>query len=128
MSKIPKGIYDRLRFDAGEEAAIMVGPTTTVYPYYAKLMYLLDPAGRYTPYYVISLGFNYIDGEDVAFAKVMDELSERVNYGIGVGVNFDSSEIEILYGKYNYETISTSHDDRNTYSSTRLTFTYKYKF
>jgi len=129
ISGISNEFYRRLKFDIGEDLSINLGANVTIYPYYAKIKYLLDPSNNFTPYYLISVGFNYIDGEDIAFAKVLDDLSQRMNYGIGVGIEFYHFELEVLYGKYNYQVISVSHeDDMNLYSSTKLTLNCKYRF
>ena len=129
ISGLSNEFYRRLRFDVGEDATINLGANVTIYPYYAKMKYLLDPSNNYTPYYLVSIGFNYVDGEDIAFAKILDDLSQRMNYGIGVGIEFFNLELEVLYGKYNYQVISISYeDDLNLYSSTKLTFSFKYRF
>jgi hypothetical protein len=129
LELILTGASERIKFEAGEEDEINLGGDTIIYPYYAKLRYLLDPQDNYTPYYLVSLGINYVDGEELIFSKFVNDLTERMNYGIGVGIEFKESEIEILYGKYNYQVVGVAKiESENMYSSTRLTLKYKYKF
>lgn len=126
---IPAGFYRRLEFETGEEPYINVGVSTKIIPYYAKLKYLLDPEDQSSPYYLFSLGVNLVEGEDIAFNKVLNDLAEMINYGIGVGIVFKGLEIEVLYGKYNYQNIGIPHqDEKSLYSSTKLTFGCKYRF
>ncbi|RUA07045.1 MAG: hypothetical protein DSY38_03400 [Fusobacteria bacterium] len=127
--RLPKGFTNRFVMDTGEEATINVGPSATIIPYYAKLKYLLDPTGIYSPYYLIMVGANYVEDDDIAISKMVEDISQMLNYGIGVGVEFPNTEIEILYGRYNYQMIwNGREEDKNLYSSTKLTISYKYKF
>ena len=124
---VPNSILDRLKFDAGEEAHILAGGSTKVIPYYANIKYLLDPYRNYSTSYIISIGANYVDGEDMD--KILDNLSQRLNYGIGVGIEYNNSEFQLLYGRYNYKMIIISNeDDENLYKSAKLTLTWKYRF
>ncbi|UUV18583.1 porin family protein [Fusobacteria bacterium ZRK30] len=126
---IPTGFYRRLEFETGEEPYINVGVSTKIIPYYAKLKYLLDLEDQSSPYYLFSMGVNLVEGEDIAFDAFLDDLSQRVNYGIGVGITFKDVEVEILYGKYNYQNIGIPHqDEKSLYSSTKITFGCKYRF
>ena len=126
---IPTEFYRRLEFETGEEPYISIGINTRIIPYYAKLRYLLGLEDESSPYYLFSVGVNFIDGEEVSFNKALDNLAQRVNYGIGVGIVIDNTELEILYGKYNYQMIGISHsEEKDLYSATKLTFNYKYRF
>ncbi len=126
---IPAEFYKRLEFETGEEPYINVGVNTKIIPYYAKLKYLLDPEDQTSPYYLFSAGVNLVEGEDIAFDRVLDDLAQRVNYGIGVGVAFKNTELEMLYGRYNYENIGIyQQDQKSLYSSTKITFGCKYRF
>lgn len=126
---IPAGFYRRLEFETGEEPYINVGVSTKIIPYYAKLKYLLDPENQYSPYYLFSMGVNLVEGEDIAFDAFLDDLSQRINYGVGVGIAFKNIEVEVLYGKYNYQNIGVPHqDEKSLYSSTKITFGCKYRF
>ncbi|OQY42882.1 MAG: hypothetical protein B6227_00810 [Fusobacteriia bacterium 4572_74] len=126
---IPAETYRRLEFVSGKEPYINVGISTKIIPYYAKLKYLLNPEDKSSPYYLFSIGVNLVEGEDVAFNAFLDNISQRINYGIGVGVPFENIEIEILYGKYNYQNIGIlQQEEKNLYSSTKITFGCKYRF
>ena len=126
---IPTEFYKRLGFETGEEPYISVGVSTRIIPYYAKLRYFLDPEDQDSPYYLFSLGVNFVDGEEISFDKVLDNLAQRINYGVGVGVMIDNTELEILYGKYNYQMVGIPHsEEKDLYTSTKLSFNYKYRF
>lgn len=126
---IPTEFYRRLEFETGEEPYINVGVNTKIIPYYAKLKYLLDPEDQTSPYYLFSAGVNLVEGEDIAFDKVLNDLAEMVNYGIGVGIAFKNIELEVLYGKYNYQNIGIPQEnEKSLYSSTKITFGCKYRF
>jgi len=121
---VPHSILDRIKFDAGEEDYIYAGSSTTIIPYYASLKYLLDPYQKFSPFYIVKIGINYVDDEDIS--KLLDELSQRFNYGIGVGVEYNNLVFGLLYGKYSYSTLIPSHlSDKDI---TKLTFSWKYKF
>jgi hypothetical protein len=127
--KIPTEFYRRLDFETGEEPYISIGVSTKIIPYYAKIRYLLDPKDESSPYYLFSIGVNLVDGEEVEINKFLDDLSQRINYGVGVGITLKNLELEMLYGRYNYEMIRVPQQEENDlYSSTKLTFNCKYKF
>lgn len=126
---IPANFYRRLEFETGEEPHINVGLSTRIIPYYAKLKYLLDPENQSSPYYLFSLGINLVEGEDMAFDEFLDDIGQRVNFGIGVGILLKKLELEVLYGKYNYQNVGLSQEkEKSLYSSTKITFACKYRF
>jgi hypothetical protein len=119
----------RIEVEFGEDPYIVVGHSGEIYPYYANLKYNLNPYDETSSYYLISIGFNWVDGEDFNLNRIVSSLGERINYGIGAGKEFENSKIEVLYGRYNYKMImSAKLDEKNLYSSTRITILYEYKF
>ena len=128
-AKVPTEFYRRLDFETGEEPYISIGVNTKIIPYYAKIRYLLDPEDKSSPYYLFSVGVNLVDGQEVEINKFLDDLSQRINYGVGVGITLKNLELEILYGRYNYEMLRVPQQEENDlYSSTKLTLNCKYKF
>jgi hypothetical protein len=126
---IPTEFYRRLEFETGEEPYISIGVSTRIIPYYAKIRYLLDPEDDTSPYYLFSMGVSFIDGEELDFNVFLNDLAQRVNYGVGVGVTYNRFEIEILYGQYNYYMFGVPRSTQtDLYNSTKLTFNCKYRF
>lgn len=129
VAKIPTEFYRRLDFETGEEPYISIGVSTKIIPYYAKIRYLLDPKDESSAYYLFSVGVNLVDGQEVEINKFLDDLSQRINYGVGVGITLKNLELEMLYGRYNYEMLRVPQQEENDlYSSTKLTLNCKYKF
>lgn len=126
---IPTEFYRRLEFETGEEPYISVGVSTKIIPYYAKIRYLLDPEDQSSPYYLFSAGVNFVEGEEFEFDVFLDDLRQRINYGVGVGITVENIEFEILYGRYNYQILGVpQEEEENLYNSTKLTFNCKYRF
>jgi len=127
--EIPYEVYRRLEFESGKEPYMNIGVSTKIIPYYAKLKYLLNPGNESSTYYLFSMGVNLIEDEEVALDMFIDDIAQRVNYGVGVGISLENLELEILYGKYNYENLRVyQQKDDNLYNLTRITFGCKYRF
>lgn len=121
--------FRKLKFETGEEAYINIGVNTKIIPYYTEVKYFLDPDKEFTAYYLLTLGVNLVDGDDIEFDKFLNDFSQSINYGIGVGITIRNIELEILFGKYNYQNIGNPQEkDKSLYSSTKITFACKYKF
>jgi len=121
--------HRKLKFETKKDPHINVGVSTKITPYYAKLKYLLEPEDEYSLYYLLSMGANLVEGEEIDFNKFFGDIEQSLNYGIGVGITIKNIELEILYGKYNYQILGApQQEDKNFYSSTKLTFNCKYRF
>lgn len=126
---VPTYFYRRLEVETGKEPYISIGISTKIIPYYAKIKYLLDPDDQHSPYYLLSGGVSLAEGEEIDFDKFLDNLEQRINYGLGVGIIIKNIEFEILYGKYNYQIFGVpQQEEEKLYSSTKLTFNCKYRF